>query len=649
MVRFLYLIAWVLFIGGLVWLLNKAFVLPQLPILSEVAALLGVAGISGVVFLAMIGDFERIGTFVAKVPYRRVGWRLRLKLWRWSDLLKMPGALRCHRQIRRNQKLLLRMLVGIDSTNAALPGNVVADAINEIESALEVESALKVEMGPSDFRWYRNWLRASVRPSRDSVIARLLAPTRATALADAAERLVLALDSFLLHEPINSEELTRVRVVREMGAADDQVRFSDFVSAFSGAIVLADSTQTRSGCAADLKVWHSRSYAPQTEDPAEGRVANFDDRHQRDPSLRSRNATCEWESTMRKRSKTRADDYDGRVLDLRAVKLVRDSRNGFVNFVLQTTETCYAATEESRYACKGLRVADVDPLTPRWTVDETTMVSKQTQDPSRLALVTAFAGVVLQYSEKGSLKRALILSRRSHDARNGASALSITGGGVVNLSIGGFAGDEDEEGFPDPIAAVIRELEEELGIVVPRSSVNPEAVYIHNQRDAWTSKDRTATGQLVATTHFTVNLPMTFLGLLERRSHASRHNGLYENSGLVSIEMPPAGRNGEVTDKQNRAAAGRFARSLKGLSGTVDQRAIVSALYASAAIYTIRATVSAFSSVWRQPWYKDNWSGKLETYHSKHDRLARPLANQLDVATFARVSTLSKELWGPNG
>jgi 8-oxo-dGTP pyrophosphatase MutT (NUDIX family) len=619
MIRLTILIAWVGFIWVVGVVLDLFSLVPDLSGLSDIGSVLGVAAIVGAVILAMLADLGAVNRWVAAGPFRRAGRRMRRKVSAFT---------------KDDQKILLKLLLTEEHASADLPGNVLAEAIARFDR----DPSMLVS--PESLAPYRNWLQDGARRSRDSALGRLLIPSRVSALADAAERVVAALDRFLLDEKILAEELTRIRVVRAADAPDDQIRFSDFVTAFSGAVVLADATQTRGGCAADLKVWHDRSYAPQLDG-----IDRFNKRHRHDPADSNQRETCAWERTMRQSPKTRADDYDGRVLDLKSVSLVRDSRNGFVNFVLNTTESCYAATEISEGACKGLGVDDDDSLTPRWELNATSMEATKSAGPSRLALVTAFAAIVLQFPDGTSIQRELVLSRRASQVRNGGSALSITGGGVINLSIGGFPGDEDDDGFPDPIAAVIRELEEELGITVPRSAVSPEAVYIHNQRGAWGKPGAASTGQLVATTHFTVQLALTYDELKQKRVHASRHGGLYESTGTVSFALPAASESLRGDDKRQLEAATTFARSLKEKSGYIDQRAIIAALYASAAAYTIPATVSAFAQVWRKPWFEDAWSPELEAGRSGHNRLARPLSLQLDAETLRRVESVANALW----
>jgi 8-oxo-dGTP pyrophosphatase MutT (NUDIX family) len=386
-------------------------------------------------------------------------------------------------------------------------------------------------------------------------------------------------------------------------------------------------------------VWHDRSY-----EPSEDGARHYSDRHVHDPSRDSQDEKCQWGAMMRNENRSRADDYDGRVLDLTGVKLVRDKRNGFVELLLLTRESCYAATEVSPRACKGLVVDDDDVRTPRWDISPTIMninkvESGDAQAKPMVTLVTAFGALILDEADEEGIKHSLVLCRRASGLRNGSDVLSITGGGVINLSIEGMPGDEDSQGFPDPTAAVLRELQEELGIRLERSDAVPISVHVINQRGPSTSVGKSGKGELVATAAFVVHLPMTLAQLREQRVHASSHSGLYESAGLVQIHLPSLiGQKGDSDEERKNNAACAFAIALKANAGELDQQAIIAALYASAAHYSIAATVKAFATVWRRPWYEFAWSNELEKTKVDHDRLARPLDLQLDLISRARVS-----------
>jgi hypothetical protein len=352
---------------------------------------------------------------------------------------------------------------------------------------------------------------------------------------------------------------------------------------------------------------------------------------------------------MREQPKTRADDYDGRVLDLRAVATIRDRGSGTVNFVLLTGETCYAATEVSPWACKGLEIDDEDRAVSRWRFDERQLIANR-EGPSgtRLCLVTAFTVIVLEEVVHGKSRNTLVFSRRAAGVRNGNSVITMTGGGVMNLSVGGFAGDEDGLGFPDPALAVQRDLKEELGVDVPKELITPVAIHVSNERGPATTPERKGTGQLVAAAAFVTRLAMGIDELRALRVHASAHNGRYESAELVAVSLPvPEDERGKADRKGADVAARAFARHLHQLSGELDQRAMLSALYVAANTYGARVAVDAFSQVWPGPWYEQQWSHDLEVVPVVHNRLARPLEGQLDRETFNRVEGVRSAVWPP--
>lgn len=618
--RLLILVSWLILIGAIGVVVTVFGLVSSLAGLSEIGSLLGVAGGLGAVLITMLSDQERIGNWIVKGPFNRSARRLRRKSTSGFEVA--------------NQRTLMASVIAATETDSDLPGNVLAEAI----AGFGDHPGGVVT--PSDLRSYRNWLHGAVRSSKDSALNRLLVPSRSAAVAAIAERVVDGLDQFLHHEVVKARELTRVAVVRGKGEPDDGIRFSDFVTAFTGALVLVDAAQTRSGSPASLKVWHDRSYRPASDG-----ARHYSDLHAHDPSIEPVENGCRWGEAMRNETRSRADDYDGRVLDLKAVSLVRDRRNGFVEIVMMTDETCYAATEVSPWACKGLGIDDDDGTTPRWEIDESAADARRVESPrSKLTIVTAFAAIILETTGAKGIEHTLVLSQRASGVRNGGDVISITGGGVLNLSVEGKPGDEDPDGFPDPTGTVIRELGEELGLSLNREDVVPVSAHILNQRGPHTTARSVTTGQLVATASFAVHLPMTMSELRAQRVHASSHSGLYESTDLVEFPMSTMGGSGEGDTGRLRAAT-EFARSLKDRSGEIDQQSMIAALYASAAQYTIPVTVRAFAEVWGKPWYVDPWSPRLEANSTEHDRLARPLDRQLDRVSMERIREVEARLW----
>jgi len=343
-----------------------------------------------------------------------------------------------------------------------------------------------------------------------------------------------------------------------------------------------------------------------------------------------------------------AGDFDGRVLDLVGAAAVQDDRTEGVDFLLLTSETCYAATEvalqsHSDVRCKGLTKEEAQDRPPSWTFDAgNASVRRAESGAARLALVTAFAMIVLRYPTDAGPRESLVFARRSRRTRNGAGVLSVSGGGVVNLPVGDAEGDEDAQGFPDLAASVCREIKEELGLDVPASSAVPTAAYLLNERGPDVSGNGRGRCQLVATAAFAITVPMTFQELVAGQVHASPSKGAYELVDLVEVAMPSPTDRPDAADP-TAAAALDFALVLHDLhGGHLDQRAYLAALYAAASRYGQEATVRAFEVAWPDPWWSLPWDRSLEATHIASSRQAVPFDLLVDPEAMARLRKVAE-------
>jgi 8-oxo-dGTP pyrophosphatase MutT (NUDIX family) len=230
--------------------------------------------------------------------------------------------------------------------------------------------------------------------------------------------------------------------------------------------VLLDSLDSRSRIAHDVHVWHRAAYRGHPD--ASG--STYDEAHRHG---------CPASAAVQQ-----PGDYDARVLTLDACGYVEDPAKGTLSFVLETSETCYAATEQGAHpwGCKHLPLATSADVGMRF---EGTAVRRRQGD--RLCLVASYVTVLTS-------DRQLVLCRRSSAVRSGPGVVSASAGGVCEPG-DGRRGDRDSLGWPDPILSARRELQEEIGLDVPRSSIRPAALFLANS----TNPHRHGEGQLVAT------------------------------------------------------------------------------------------------------------------------------------------------------
>lgn len=223
--------------------------------------------------------------------------------------------------------------------------------------------------------------------------------------------------------------------------------------------------------------------------------------------------------------------------------------------------------------------------------------------------------------------------------RNGAGVITVFGGGVVNLPVGQAEGDEDGDGFPDLAAAVCRELSEETGLRIEPDVVRPVTTYLLNERGPDLDGSGRGRGQLVATVAFSITLEQSFDDLVRLRVEASPSKGRYENSGLVPVDIPAVRPGDDPT-----VAATRFARSIHDLSGELDQRGFVAALYTASEIYSPEVALASFAQVWPQGWWRGSWAPGLEPSGTHPDRLAAQLVDLVDSGTYAELESAASTL-----
>jgi len=431
---------------------------------------------------------------------------------------------------------------GARSSRAICLGQALISA-QEISTGADVILTLK-QLDPaaadlSEAAEVTDLLRAFARPGAHGLVSRLVFSEEER---NARARAVAALEAL--------EPFVRVKQLDDAATASGR-RLGDLATWATGAPVLLDSLNAQARVVHDVHVWHRSAYR--------GRAGSIGTTYDESHAL-----PCLAESTL-----LQPGDYDARVLTLDACSYGKDPATGEMSFVLETSESCYAATEQGDqpWGCKHLR-----NLTSRSVGICFHGMARRVRSGSRLCLVTSFVAVLTG-------DRQLVLCKRSSTVRHEPGVISATAGGVCELGGSGI-GDRDRLGWPDPIESARRELREELGLRVSRQSIRPAVFFLANSTNAARGGD----GQLVATLLSLVRIRQTFDEVTRRLwTSSDLASGRFEVDDLVPIRM--AGSADNVADQ------------LTPLLSDLNQHGLMSAIYAAAAIWGRTPTEEAFTRV----------------------------------------------------
>ena len=163
-------------------------------------------------------------------------------------------------------------------------------------------------------------------------------------------------------------------------------------------------------------------------------------------------------------------DYDARVLTLDACGYTENSSTGELSFVLETRESCYAATEQGSepWGCKHLPKPGSDGVGLRFDG-----IARRKRVGERLCLVTSYVTVLTG-------DRQLVLCRRSKDVRTGRRVVSASAGGVCEPG-DRYRGDRNSLGWPDVIASGHADRARNSASMSSVSNFRPAAPFIVNQ------------------------------------------------------------------------------------------------------------------------------------------------------------------------
>lgn len=637
-------------------LVLAALVVAALParaqtVLDVLGSLVGLAATLVVGWLFLVADDERVARSVSTRQLRR---RLR------RAEVRPPGADAAPLE-RSLDGALVEALVAQDLGVPRTPGAVIS-------SALAHTDRTAVHWWPQDLAALRDALGSASRPTREDPLARILAPTRTRDLADDLEATVSLVD-----EHLNQEGTWRTVHARDAvalaGAADDPALrdeagraplFADMVSALTGALVVADATASRSSSAHRIMDWHVMRFsprAPEAQDavtfadhhPSQGRLHSQRSEHGHQGGSAAGGAEivpCAWSTKLRHQKQTHVDDYDGRVALLHGAALMRDRRTGHVNLMVQTSDSCHAATEVSPARCKHLPTGaaiDTAPLWCRESADASGMSLRRAQEvsaavrgtPGIQSLLTSFTLLISQgdalAAAPGTPRMAkIVLLRRSQANHNNAAVLSCPGG-VLNLAIDDVAMDEDASGQCSPTSAIRRELHEELGVDLAEDAFEPRAIFVLNQRGPWIPGTASAglapqTGELVATVLHVATVHETVAEIRRASLEDSESQGRYELSHLETIDLPIVDEESGIDAER---AAAMFAATVREHAEDLDQRAVIGCLYTAAERYGIERTVAAFTAAFEVPWDCLPWSREYDV-HPGAERSTVPVESLAD-------------------
>lgn len=391
------------------------------------------------------------------------------------------------------------------------------------------------------------------------------------------------------------------------GRSERSRAFARVVSAFSGALILADGMPSRARVLHRIDVLLDAGWDGPDE-PHERRASPVADagvgsRWSLEPGAYERRHRDRDVAKLAGGQKVLSPgDYDGRIVSVRSVETRIDSASGQLVATIRGRDSCYVVSERAEgYACKHL-----PPGTPAppFTLREHRARFDRPDEHLPSMLLNVVLGLIAR-DEQGS--RCLVLTRRGNRANNGHDVISTSAGGVLDSPRpGAVHGDADEWGAPSPLHAVIRETREELGVELAPDAVAPVAVFASNIVGRVRASGRE--GELVASACYLAETSQTLTALTERMAAASDWTlGRFESEGLDHLPLPEVDENSEAARGE---AARRFLDVLEARMTHIDQSAVICALYAAAHLYGPENVIEAIRKSGIDAWWTRAWSGE---------------------------------------
>src|SRR6266487_3865242 len=282
-------------------------------------------------------DIQRMGSQLNRSQLDRVErWIRALPAWEW---IRQPAASRLRswgykRAIWNRLRSPLVDALGRDDIRS---GEIIADVCARYKYAAWDTTAQVLAK-----------IFSRIEHPPQPLLARLLYPNETQRLFQVGSQVSKFLDRFVKCKAIDAG--------RQGSPITQPKSFGAFAAALTGAIVFADAAESKTRYAGMALIWHSRAFRGGNQ-LANGTVGpgSYDDAH---PGAEA----CElWAKLKSGETKARPGDYDLRLLDLRSVTLAEAVTQGYVAFVIETAETCYAATEDGPlFGCKHVEPTSAD-------------------------------------------------------------------------------------------------------------------------------------------------------------------------------------------------------------------------------------------------------------------------------------------------
>jgi hypothetical protein len=446
--------------------------------------------------------------------------------------------------------------------------------------------------------------RAAATTRAQGLLARILYPDDVRTLRELAASLADHLSRFACALTVPTSR--PLGLAGSAGASDDHAgaatSFAEFVTALSGAVVLGDSVDTRSRYVDDVLLWHRRSHRA-TSRPTAAAVGG------RDGYADEHDAAGSCSIQLPKELDRKVGDFDRRVLTFRKLEIVSSPEKGRVSFVLDTSETCYLATEQGEALGEVADAVGCKHLLPLPGADpgfalrlpggrsgapgaSRYVVERMTPDEGPVMLITSYVSLL---TNDGSV----VLARRTSHVRHGQGVISATAGGVIEPDGEGRIGDVDERGMPSPLVGVLRETQEELGLSLSPGAPKPVAVFLANARNLGqvgsSESPRAGRGQLVVTVLYLCRVTHDLAGLREVLLSADPSLGGFEVDDLVELG---------ATSAAGWSLSKRLAREARERASWLDQHGLLSCLYAAAVVDGPKTAQEEFRRAFAErPWW----------------------------------------------
>lgn len=587
--------------------LSGVGIVSRLGDIARVSAVVTFSGTLLILLTVLIADSKIVVSFLIRGPMRRAFGEIQ----RNKGVTLSPAATELI-------NALTKEIANVSNVQAKTAGSILSESLASFSSNLD-------DRWPHNLRGVSTWASKASNALQRSLLNRvLILESNKIAITKLSEVAELS-TTYEAQIPVVYAELANSLFDNSSNYAN----FADFVTQFTGAVVLGDAVQTRPGVAMRARIWHQASFEPINRvgnNEEEQYKARYEDSH----GIYSRN--CVFENELRKSSKSRVGDYDGRVLNVNGVALTQDARTGEIELLLSTSETCYAATELSDQACKGPiqgAVSDIAMDAP-WEEDPKFAIwGRAEYRGRRLSLLTVNVAIIMGYEINGETRAGLLYSRRSTQLRNGNGVRSIVGG-VMNLPVDQTGGDVGTNGAPDPQVAARREVLEEIGVDINPEQLFPSSVSLFNQLDPPQDPKSKQRGQLVTSIGYIAHVNMSLEQIRQQRMHVSAGVGRYELEHLGEIPLPPIETDAVDLDAAKLTAAVQLAKETAYLCRSLDQVTMTALLYVAAGIYGTSATYRAFTEHWPLSWSENYWerSGNTDVSAKEATRVARDLASQ---------------------